>query len=91
MAALDFPTSPSVGQAYTANGSTWVWNGVSWTTKNADTPYGGGGDKTFYLNDQVVTTSYTIPANQNAMSAGPITINSGAVVTVSAGSVWTVV
>lgn len=34
MAALDFPTSPTVGQVYTANGSTWVWNGTAWS--NAD-------------------------------------------------------
>ena len=91
MTTLDFPSSPTIGQTYTANNLTWQWDGTSWATNNANTPYGGGGDKVFYTNDKTVTTSYTIPANQNAMSAGPITINSGAVVTVSAGSVWTVV
>lgn len=52
---------------------------------------GGGSDQVFYLNGQTVTTSYTIPANQNAMSAGPITIDAGATVTVPAGTTWTVV
>lgn len=52
---------------------------------------GGGSDQVFYLNGQTVTTSYTIPASQNAMSAGPITINAGATVTVPAGTTWTVV
>lgn len=52
---------------------------------------GGGSDEIFYENGQTVTTSYTIPAGKNAMSAGPITINSGVTVTVGAGQVWTVV
>lgn len=30
MAALDFPASPSVDDLYTANGSTWKWDGTSW-------------------------------------------------------------
>ena len=30
MAALDFPASPSSGQRYIANGSTWEWNGSAW-------------------------------------------------------------
>lgn len=52
---------------------------------------GGGSDKIFWENDQTVTTDYTITNNQNAMSAGPITINSGITVTVGAGETWTVV
>ncbi len=52
---------------------------------------GGGSDLVFYENDQNVTTDYTIPATKNAMSAGPITINSGVTVTVSSGATWTVV
>jgi hypothetical protein len=30
MAALNFPASPSVNDTYTANGSTWKWDGTSW-------------------------------------------------------------
>lgn len=30
MAALDFPTSPTVNQTYTANGKTWRWDGTTW-------------------------------------------------------------
>lgn len=30
MAVLNFPTSPTTGERYTANGRTWEWNGVSW-------------------------------------------------------------
>lgn len=51
---------------------------------------GGGGDEVFQENSLVVTTSYTITANKNAMSVGPITINSGATVTVGSGQRWVI-
>tara|TARA_R100000773_G_scaffold43621_1_gene42477 strand:+ start:530 stop:2335 length:1806 start_codon:yes stop_codon:yes gene_type:complete len=52
---------------------------------------GGGSDEVFYENDQAVTTNYTITNGKNAMSAGPITINSGVTVTVGSGETYTVV
>jgi hypothetical protein len=42
-------------------------------------------------NATTVSANYTIPTNYNALSAGPITIDSGITVTVPSGSVWTVV
>lgn len=35
MAALNFPSSPSIGSTYIANGKTWTWDGTAWksTTK----------------------------------------------------------
>jgi hypothetical protein len=42
MAALDFPTSPTVGQVYTANGGSWVWDGTVWAGGNI-TPITSGG------------------------------------------------
>ena len=52
---------------------------------------GGGTDQVFVLNDQTVTTSYTIPTGKNASSAGPITIDTGVTVTVSTDSNWVIV
>lgn len=52
---------------------------------------GAGGDKVFYENDTTVTTSYTITSGKNAVTAGPVTINSGVTVTVPSGSSWTIV
>jgi hypothetical protein len=52
---------------------------------------GGGSDQIFYENGQNVTTNYTITNGKNAMSAGPITIDSGVTVTVGTGETWTVV
>lgn len=34
MAALNFPSSPTLNQTYTANGSTWQWDGATWKTAN---------------------------------------------------------
>jgi hypothetical protein len=35
--AIDFPNSPSLNQTFTAGGSTWVWNGVTWTLQRIPT------------------------------------------------------
>ena len=43
------------------------------------------------LNSATVAVSYTVPTGSNALSSGPVTINSGVVVTVSSGSTWVVV
>ena len=52
---------------------------------------GAGGDEVFYENGQNVTTSYSITASTNAMSAGPVTVDSGVTVTIPSGSAWVVV
>ena len=52
---------------------------------------GGGSDAVFYENGQNVTTDYSITSSTNAMSAGPITIDSGATVTIPSGSTWVIV
>jgi hypothetical protein len=52
---------------------------------------GGSSDDIFYENGQTVTTNYTLSTGKNAMSAGPIAINSGVTVTVPSGQSWTIV
>ena len=42
-------------------------------------------------NGNTVTADYTISTNTNAMSAGPITINADATVTIPSGSTWVIV
>lgn len=61
---------------------------LSWGTAGGAT--GGSTDDVFYENAQTVTTSYTLTTNKNAMSAGPITINAGATVTVPSGQSWVI-
>jgi len=52
---------------------------------------GGGSDEIFYENGQTVTTNYTITTDTNALSTGPLTINSGVSVSVPSGSRWVIV
>lgn len=51
---------------------------------------GGGADQVFVENGQTVTADYTITTNFNAMSTGPISIDSGITVTIPTGAVWVV-
>jgi len=67
------------GQFLTTDGTTADW---------ADTGAKGG---VFWENDAVVSADYTISANKNAGTFGPITINSGVTVQVPTGSRWVVV
>jgi hypothetical protein len=66
------------------------YNGTSWTSVGGGAK-GGGADQAFFENDIAITASYTITTNKNAMTAGPITINTGATVTIPTGSTWTIV
>ena len=52
---------------------------------------GGGSDDVFYENGQTVTANYTLSTNKNAVTAGPVTVNSGVTVTIPSGSSWVVV
>ena len=65
------------------------YNGSAWGALGGGAT-GGGSDEVFIENSQTVTTNYTITTNKNAMSTGPITINSGVTVTVPSGSNWVV-
>jgi hypothetical protein len=44
-----------------------------------------------YENSATISANYTIGTGNNAMSAGPITINTGITVTVPTGSTWVIV
>jgi hypothetical protein len=82
-------TTATVASGLTA---TVISDGTNCSLVSSSTsPTGGGTNYAFYLNDITITTNYTIPVGKNAMTAGPVTINSGIVVTVSSGSTWTVV
>ena len=66
------------------------YNGTDWGSIGAGAK-GGGNNQVFFENDQTVTVSYTITTGKNAMSAGPITINTGIEVAVPTDSTWVIV
>ena len=66
------------------------YNGTAWGSIGGGAT-GGGTDQIFYLNGQTVTTSYSIPSGQNAGTFGPVSVDSGATVTIPSGSTWSIV
>ena len=74
----------------TASATTYLRGDNAWSTVSVP-PDGGGTDKIFYENEQTVDSNYTVTANNNAMSAGIVTVASGITVTLTGTSVWTIV
>jgi len=66
------------------------YNGTSWASVGGGAT-GGGSDTWAVEHDNTITQSYTIGTGKNVISAGPLTVNSGATVTVPSGSNWVIV
>jgi len=80
---MRYNTDLNAWEAYSSTVGLWLPIGGGAT--------GGGTDDIFYENSQVVTTNYTITTGKNAVTAGPVQINNGVVVTVPDGSTWSIV
>lgn len=92
--AAERPGTPSAGMIrFNTDDTTFEgYDGSAWgQIGGGGGASGGGSDAVFYENGQNVTTDYTITSSTNAMSAGPIVIDSGATVTIPSGSTWTIV
>lgn len=74
------------GYVITSNGS---GQAASW--QEVKIAQGGGTDQVFLETNNTVTTNYTLRTNYNAVTAGPITINSGVTVTVPSGQSWVII
>lgn len=85
------PLSPANGEMRynTDTGQFEGYQGGAWGQLGGGAT-GGGGDEVFVENSPTVTTSYTLSTGKNAVSVGPITINSGVTVTVPSGQRWVV-
>lgn len=59
---------------------------LSWATVSSPAQAGGA----LLVNTTNATVSYTVPSGSNALSVGPITVDSGVTVTVSSGQRWLV-
>ena len=72
--------------------TSFVGDGSNLTNLPPSAPVGGSAsNKVFFENDKVVSVNYQITSTKNAMTAGPVTINSGIGVTVPSGCAWTIV
>ena len=80
--------SPSAGYLRwnTSDTSAEVYDGSGWTA------VGGGNTTTegLYEHAHTISANYVITTNNNALTAGPITIDTGVSVTVPSGSTWVI-
>jgi hypothetical protein len=68
------------GKYLTTDGATASWDSVQ----------SGAILDVFWTNAQSLTASYTIPADRSAITAGPITLDSGVEVTLDSNAVWVI-
>jgi len=81
--AIDFPDSPSNGQAFTSNNKTWVFDGTSWNITSGTNSVADGAITTAKVADNAVTqtklaaslsaVTVTTSANRNAAVPSPFT------------------
>lgn len=86
--AADAPVSlpdqtGNAGEYLTTDGSTASWAALD-TDANSTT-------KGLYEHANTISANYSITSGNNAMSVGPISVDSGVSVTIPSGSVWTIV
>jgi hypothetical protein len=83
-------TGSPVAGALRFNSTDVSFEGYDGTEWGAIGGGGGASEGIFYENEQSVSSSYTVAATKNAMTAGPITINDGVTVTIETGGRWVV-
>jgi len=67
------------GKYLTTNGTDASWDSI------------GPDNDVFWVNSQSLTRSYTLTIGNSAMSAGPVTLDSGVTVTLDSGTRWVIV
>lgn len=92
---------------YTSSGTTLSRDTIFESSNSGNAVNWGAGTKTIFVsypaeraiygssglteNNATVTQSYTINSGNNALSGGPVVVDSGITVTVPSGSYWTIV
>ena len=70
---------------------TVTYDGTQFQLSTSAGSSNSGASGAMLVNKTEVITSYTLPAGSNAISVGPITIDSGATVTITSGQRWVIV
>ena len=84
MAALNFPTSPTLNQVYTSNGKSWKWDGTAWKTFTTTLVANGGTGLTFIPYGDAFLSSNSAGT---ALTYRTFTAGTGIQLTVSANDV----
>jgi len=86
------PGSPSTGQIRfnSTTSAAEIYDGSAFTAVGGGGATGGGGEQIFHESENEMNNSYTITTNSNALVAGPLTIASGATLTINSPSVVTI-
>ena len=84
---ITFSTNNTTAMTLAASGNLGIGT-VSPATK---LDVNGVASAVFFENPQTITASYTIASGKNAMSVGPVTVDAGATITVSAGARYVVI
>lgn len=90
------PTSTPIANtdnllSYVWDRNRWMVQGDSGGSQYVGTTTGGGDDLVFQENSFVCTTDFTLSPNMNAISAGPVTIQTGVVIEVPDNQNWVIV
>ena len=90
--AATYYSDGSVRTTGIVTAASFYGDGANLSNLPASAPVGGATtNKVFFNNDQTVWNSYTIPANTNSGTFGPIQVAAGQTVTIPSGSYWTIV
>lgn len=82
---------PTAGVSVSAGDTALIaWDGSDFVTISSSGGASGAGGG-IVINNDVISSSYTIASGQNGFSVGPMTISSGYAVTVSSGQRWVVI
>ncbi len=93
-----FPANPNLGEIFYLVNHLSLPSGLyeynqnnTWAKVSGTGATGGGSDQTFFENDKIITSNYTITTGRNAGSFGPIEIDDGINVEIPNGSTWSIV
>ena len=88
---VEIASSTSALATGTADSTTFLRGDRTWSSVPTPQFLGTSAVKAISYYAQAIAESLTIPGNYNALSAGPITLNTGYTITIESGSTWTIV